>query len=62
LSQITALMDIFIIMIFSVIIVNEFSGIIFVDEILTWFQVNKYLLILIVIIRFIFLYFRISPI
>lgn len=58
LSQITALMDIFIIMIFSVIIVNEFSGIIFVDEILTWFQVNNYLLILIVIIRFIFLYFK----
>lgn len=58
LSQITAVIDIFIIMIFSVLIVNEFSGILIFDNILSWIQLNRYLLIVIVILRFIFLYFQ----
>ena len=38
LSQLTAVIDIFIIMVFSVIIVDEFSGIQTFDNILIWFQ------------------------
>lgn len=58
LSQIAAVIDILIIMIFSVLIVNEFSGILIFDKVLSWFQSNKYLLIFVVVFRFIFLYLQ----
>ena len=56
LSQLTAVIDIFIIMVFSVIIVDEFSGIQTFDNILIWFQTKRFLLIVVVISRFLFLY------
>ena len=58
LSQLTALIDIFIIMIFSVIIVEQFTGILIFDNLLIWFQSNRFLLLIIITFRFLFLYFQ----
>ena len=56
LSQITALLDIFLIAIFANLIVDQLTNIQLINEIILLVVVNKYLIFLVVIVRFFFQY------
>ena len=58
LSQLTALADILIISIFSVLIVDQYSGLLIIDNFLIFIQRFKFVLIFIVILRFVFMYMQ----
>lgn len=58
LSQLTAFTDVAIISIFSLLVTNEKSGIYLIDVALTFIEKNKYILIFLVIMRFLFMYFQ----
>ena len=58
LSQLTAFTDVAIISIFSLLVVGEKSNIYYVDLTLDYIEKNKFILIIFVILRFIFIYFQ----
>lgn len=58
LSQLTAFTDVAIISIFSLLVTDEKSGIYLIDIALTFIESNKYILIFLVILRFLFMYFQ----
>lgn len=58
LSQLTAFTDVAIISIFSLLVTDEKSGIYPIDIALTFIESNKYILIFLVILRFLFMYFQ----
>ena len=58
LSQLTAFTDVAIISIFSLLVVGEKSGIYYFDLALNFIEKNKFILIIFVILRFLFMYFQ----
>ena len=58
LSQLTAFTDVAIISIFSLLVVGETSGLYYVDLVLNFIEKNKFILIIFVILRFLFMYFQ----
>ena len=58
LSQLTAFTDVAIISIFSLFVAGQKSNIYYIDLVLEFIQKNKYLLIVFVILRFLFMYFQ----
>ena len=57
-SQLAVLVDVFLIGLFAFLIADQKTNIEFVDEIATYFDSNRYLILLIVLLRFIFLFLQ----
>ena len=57
-SQLAVLVDVFLIGLFAFLIADQKTNIEFVDEIATYFDSNRYLILLIVFLRFIFLFLQ----
>ena len=57
-SQITAYTDIAIIAIFSALIANQFTSILFIDNLIEFIISSKYLLVVLVLFRYLFQYFQ----